>query len=161
MNQLHPRVAASIAGSSDVIIHDHDALGRAIRSPQDFSDAIRVPLKQITKSLFLRSKNGAGFAVAVLGMDRKLDFKAASLVAEIGRLEVGKPEELVDVIGYPRNGVSPLGLPDDIIVIIDAELTQFPTVLVGGGATGIEIEIDPNKIVKFTGARVATLSAPA
>lgn len=161
MNQLHPRVAASIAGTGDVIIHDHDSIGRHIHSPQDFAVAIGVPLKQITKSLFLRSKTGSGYAVAVLGMDRKLDFKAASLVAGIGRLEIGKPEELVEVIGYPRNGVSPLGLPDDIVVVIDKELRDFSTVLVGGGATGIEIQIAPAAIVELTGAKIDTISAAA
>ncbi|KZE43293.1 hypothetical protein AVW09_00695 [Microbacterium sp. T32] len=92
-------------------------------------------------------------------MNHKLDFAAASEAAGVGRLEVGKPEELAEVLGYPRNGVSPLGIPGEVPVLIDAELHNFPTILIGGGATGIEIEIAPDTLAHLTGAVVVSLSA--
>ena len=56
--------------------------------------------------------------------------------------------------GYPRNGVSPLGLAGGIAVVVDSRLFDYPTILIGGGATAIEIEIAPSDLVRLSGATV-------
>lgn len=71
-------------------------------------------------------------------------------------MEVASPEALNSSLGYPRNGVSPLGAPADIPVLLDEAVLNYPTVLVGGGATGIEIELSPKDLVQMTSATTGT-----
>lgn len=159
MTELHPRVRDSLARvGSAVTVHDHALLDREVRSPADFAAALAYPLDRITKSVFLAARGGA-YAVAVCAMPRKLDFPALSAaLAQAGRMQVAEPDALEATLGYPRNGVSPLGVPSGVAVVLDDELLRWPTVLIGGGATGVEVEIAPEELVRLSGAVVARIS---
>ncbi|AEF38662.1 aminoacyl-tRNA deacylase [Hoyosella subflava] len=159
MTSPHVNVLRSVdATGVNVAIHDHESFESPIRSPQDFADALGYQLSRITKTVFLRSKSSGHYAVAVCAMDRKLDFAAiADGLHQSTRMEVASAEELDRVIGYPKHGVSPLGLPSDVAVVVDEALLAEPTVLIGGGAAGVELELAPADLVWASGARVAQI----
>lgn len=143
MNQVHPRVASALdARIAEVVIHDHSSFPTEIRSPDDFSDAVGIPLSRVTKSLFLSRRDG-GYAIAVAGVDRRIDFKAVAAALGAPRVQVASPAELEAELGYPRNGVSPLGIPADVPIVLDAQLLEAATITVGAGAAGIEVELSP------------------
>jgi Cys-tRNA(Pro)/Cys-tRNA(Cys) deacylase len=165
VSALHPKVAG-VLGASEHTVHDHARFDRAITSPADFAEALRYPLDRITKSVFLSPQSAAQpdarYAVAVCGMGRKLDFAAVSAALDArGRMQVATPEQLGAVLGYPRNGVSPLGAPQGVAVLIDSAVLDHDTVLVGGGAVGIEVEIAPGLLVALCSARVAAITKAA
>nr|WP_225443620.1 YbaK/EbsC family protein [Lolliginicoccus lacisalsi] len=141
-----------------VTVHAHASLPGPIRSPQDFADALGYPLDRITKSVFLRARNGAAHAVAVCAMGCKLDMSEVSGIVGSGRMELAGPDELARVLGYPRHGVSPLGVPAPVVVLVDAGLLDEPTVLVGAGVAGVEVEIAPRDLVAAAGALVADIA---
>lgn len=161
MNSPHPKVFSLLGESGvDAKIHDHEAFATRISSPQDFADALGYSLRRITKTVFLRSKSSSErYAVAVCGMDRKLDFKAiAGSVEPPERMEVASADDLDRITGYPKHGVSPLGLPAGVEVLLDESLLDETTVLVGGGAAGVEIELDPSDLAAIAGARIAKIT---
>jgi Cys-tRNA(Pro)/Cys-tRNA(Cys) deacylase len=92
-------------------------------------------------------------------VDRRLNFKATASAIGTNRVEAASPEDLQARRGYPRNGVSPLGLAEDITVVVDRLLLDYPTVLIGGGATGIEIELSPADLIRISAATVGSITA--
>lgn len=158
MNSLHPSVQKAIdASGSRVVVHDHSSFEVEIKSPNDFSQAVGLPLERISKSLFLRRRDG-GHLVAVLGMTQRVDFKKLAVFVGAKHVDVASPEELQATLGYPRNGVSPIGISEDVVVIMDRALFGYPTITVGGGAMGIEVELAPYDVCTMSGATVTELA---
>jgi Cys-tRNA(Pro)/Cys-tRNA(Cys) deacylase len=159
MTALHGNVQGAISGLAPRYkVHDHEKLPSRIKTPQDFAAALGYPLQRITKTLFLRSHDGGMHAVAVCSIDRRLDLKSIAGATGARRLEVAPLELLEEKTGYSRNGVSPLGLAPDISVVMDAQLFDYPTVLVGGGAAGIEIELSPADLSLLSRAMVENIT---
>ena len=159
-NSLHKNVQAAISGlEAGCKIHDHNKFSSQIKSPQDFATALGYQIGRITKTLFLRTRDGRTYGVAVCSIDLRLDFKLAAEALGVKRIEAASPEDLKAKTGYPRNGVSPLGLAEDIAVVVDRPLLDYPTVLVGGGATAIEIEVAPADLIDISRATVQSITS--
>lgn len=159
LSKLHTSVQAALSGPKvEHKVHDHGDLPSEINSPHDFAAALGYPVQRIARTLFLRSHDRQSHAVAVWSADRRLNFKAAASAAGLKRVEAASPEELQAKTGYPRNGVSPLGLTGDIAVVVDGSLLGYETILIGGGVTAIEVELAPADLIRVTGATVADIS---
>ncbi|GGC75308.1 Cys-tRNA(Pro) deacylase [Hoyosella rhizosphaerae] len=160
MPSPHVRVVRALEGHGvEHCFVDHADMATDIRSPRDFADALGYDLGRITKSVVLRSRSDDAVAVVVCGMDRKLNFKAVSAIVGAGRMEMADSDCLAAVVGYPRHGVSPLGLEGGIAVVVDRKLLDEATVLAGAGAVGVEVEMAPADLVSACGAVVADISA--
>ena len=159
LHRLHGNVQRAVSRLEiDGKIHDHGQFESEIKNAQDFAAALGYSIERITKTLFLRSHDRQRYCVAVTSADRRLDFKSVAAATGVKRLEAAPPDELAVKTGYPRNGVSPLGLADDIAVIVDTPLLDCPTVLVGGGTTAVEIELTPADLVRVSRATVASIT---
>jgi Cys-tRNA(Pro)/Cys-tRNA(Cys) deacylase len=88
----------------------------------------------------------------VCSIASRVNFQAVGGQLGCQKAEVARPAELQDRVGYPLRGVSPIGL-DGIPVLIDEELFQLPTILVGAGEEGVEIEIVPADLERVTQGR--------
>ena len=131
---------------------NHTDLPGSIQSPADFARASGFMIDQITKSLLLASGTD-NFAIAVCPVQATCDFPLLAAVLQVGRLKMASSKDLGRVTGYPRNGVSPLGL--DVPVVLDETCTEFETILIGAGVVGTEVEIAPLALVTSTRAVVA------
>jgi Cys-tRNA(Pro)/Cys-tRNA(Cys) deacylase len=159
MNKPHKNVVDAISRfPTEYKIHDHSKLSSEIRNPNDFAAALGYPIQRITKTLFLRSHDGQSYVAAVCSMDRRLNFRSIANAIGTTRVEVASSEYLQIETGYPRNGVSPLGLAEDITVVVDRLLFDYPTVLVGGGTIAIEIELSPSDLVRISRATVESIT---
>lgn len=138
-------------------VHLHKDLPVPISSPQDFAAALGYELKRISKTLLLRDERGQSYYVIVLSCDRKVDLKMVAGSIGCGRLELASRRELEQCLGYPPQGVSPLGV-SGIQVLMDQALFDLPTVLVGAGEGGIEVELPPHKLQELTQAIALNLS---
>lgn len=152
----HPAIAAALThGAVTHKVHRHTDCSEPIKSPADFARCIGVPIEHITKTVLLVSQRGP-LCLAVCSAHRKMKFEVLSEAFKNGRLQVAPLEQLEKVLDYPRNSVSPLGAPLD--VFIDGDLTALPTVLIGGGVVGIEIELAPNDLVRTANATVLSFA---
>jgi Cys-tRNA(Pro)/Cys-tRNA(Cys) deacylase len=159
MTTIDPRVQHHIESLNiSCTIRYHRDFPIDIRSPADFADALGYQLARITKSVFCRAQSKASYAVLVGPMDQRIDFKQASQALDAGRLEVASPEELEQIIGYSRHGVSPFGLDSAISVVVARELLDYESDLVGAGAVGVEIEVSPRELVRATNALVENIA---
>jgi Cys-tRNA(Pro)/Cys-tRNA(Cys) deacylase len=153
MRDIHTRVREHLdTSAASFIVHDHDVVETAIESPADFAAALGYPLGRIMKTIVCRSRSTGTYAAIVCPMDTRVDFKRIAQQLNCGRLETADPAELESVVGYPRGGVSPLGLDDHIPVVIERRSLDYETVLIGGGVSGVEVEIAPRELIRITGA---------
>jgi len=159
IEKLHENVYAAIRGlEGECKVYDHRKLAAEIRTPADFAAALGYPVERIAKTLFLCSPDRQAYAAAVCSVSRRLDFKSAAGAIGVDRVELASAEDLRVKTGYPRNGVSPLGLPDGISVVLDRPLLDYPSILIGSGAAEVEIEIAPADLVRISGAAVTSIT---
>lgn len=158
-HKLHKNIQVAVSElDAGYSVHDHSNFSSEVRTPYDFSAILGYPIQRITKTLFLRSHDRRSHAVAVCSIDRRLDFASAADSIGAKRVEVASLEDLEIKTGYPKNGASPLGLTEDIAVLVDQPLLEYPTVLIGGGAIGIELELNPSDLVRISHATVMSIS---
>lgn len=127
-----------------------------IRTPADFAAALGYPVARITKTLFLRDAGTSAYALVTCPVPAKLDLAAVTRHLGWRRPQLAAREELLARTDYPPTGVSPLGVPG-VPVLLDASLFAFETVLVGGGAVGVEVELAPTDLQRTTDAAVLDL----
>jgi Cys-tRNA(Pro)/Cys-tRNA(Cys) deacylase len=157
---IHERVAVALQNSGIAHrVHAHAECAEPIRNADEFARALGVEPVCILKTVFLREQaNNGRFALVCCSSTRKLDLKATANVLKYGRMEFAPEAELASELGYPRHGVSPLGAPAHIPVVIDASILELPNVLVGAGIAGYEIALSSADLVAATGATVIQLT---
>ena len=87
----------------------------------------------------------------------QLDLVAKLL--EVNKVTFASREDLDLMLGYPPTGVSPLG-GGSTPVFIEETLLAYPTILVGSGSVGVEIECSPVDLARITRAKTINLVVP-
>jgi len=136
----------------------HAELAGPVESPDDVSLLHGVDIDRIAKTLFIVEVPDRGrAALAVLPVGQRLALGGAAQALGWNSAALASPDELADQLGQPARGVSPLGAPTGVRVLIDRSLGSGSPVLVGGGAIGVEVELSPDDLVLATRATVAEL----
>jgi Cys-tRNA(Pro) deacylase len=157
---VHPRVRAVLDEQRvPVRVHRHSDQPVAIRSPRDFAAALGYDIGRLTKSLFVRRRDG-GYAVIVCPVQRRVDLGRVARHLGSDRLELAGLRELEAHLGFSPGGVSPIGI-GDVPVLLDEGLFEHATVLVAAGEVAVEIEIEPARLAEVTGGSVLALTAAA
>ena len=160
----HPRVddVVGLLKPSRFRIWQHAALGKPIRSAADFAHAIGVDLGRIAKTVVVGRRGWpperrmaepvGAYAAVCLPSSRKIKLSAVAQTFGWLGCELATTVELEKLLG-----VSPLGL-GQIPLIVDESLFSHSTMLVGGGAIGVDIELAPRDLVGVTNARAASIA---
>lgn len=156
-SQVHPRVMSALVGSPHVV-RRHADCPAPITNPRDFAAALGYDVERITKTLLVSSSNGSNTALLIAPAARKVDLHRLARALGCGHLGLVSGVELEHQLGYVRHGVSPLGVSDKA-VYMDRSLMKWPTVLVGAGQPGLEIELAPELLWAATGAVLMDLGA--
>lgn len=155
---MHPKVEAILRSSALMYkVHRHADLPVPIQNPQDFAQALGYHLDCITKSVLLNAEPEEVYCLAVCSVDRKINLKLLAALTHTRRVHLARAEELQRLTDYPSRGVSPLGIAD-IPIYIDESLLTLPTILIGAGEIGVEIELSPTDLVTLAHATVIPLT---
>lgn len=133
----------------------HADFPQPILNPSDFARALGYDEGRITKTLLIHG--GEQFCLAVIPANLRLNFLAVAGMMGAKRCSVAPRADLDRLLGYPPMGVSPLGA-DGLKVIVDEKLKEVPSILIGSGEAGSEIEIAPADLVSLTGASYAAIT---
>ena len=138
--------------------HDHSSRGDHPDFAMEAARLLGVPPEAVFKSLvwFVDSRLVLALVPATTTVSAKF----------LARAVGGKKANLADVASAERvsgsvtGAISPLGLRQELPVVIDEEVRLHPVVYVSAGRRCLVVSLDPQDLIAATSARVAALSTP-
>ena len=151
----HVRSYLAEAGLEDHLLQLDDTS----RSAADAASAIGVAVGAIVKTLiFTITENGTGKVwtiAALVSGDRHCTIESLSDLAAID----GKPERpdanyVKEITGYSIGAVSPIGLDEDITILIDSALARFDRVWASAGHTHLVVGLSFEELAQLVPGRI-------
>jgi Cys-tRNA(Pro)/Cys-tRNA(Cys) deacylase len=113
-------------------------------------------IEQIFKTLVLRGDK-TGIFVCVIPGNAEVDLKKAAKVSGNKNCAMVHQKELLPLTGYIRGGCSPLGMKKPYPIFIHETCVLFGQIFISAGLRGLQLKINPNELIKVTGAIVCDL----
>ena len=113
-------------------------------------------IAQVFKTLVLRGDKN-GLLVCVIPGDKEVDLKKAAKVSGNKKVEMIAMKELLPLTGYIRGGCCPIGMKKPYPTWLHSTCTDFPFIYISAGVRGLQLQINPNDLLKVTGAGIADL----
>ncbi len=134
-------------------------LDGAARTAQEAADALGVQLGQIAKSVIFKRKQDSVAVLVVASGDRRVDEKKVSaLVGKVGRADA---DFVKAQTGFTIGGVSPVAHLNPPVTLLDQDLWRFEAVWAAAGHPHAVFQLQPQDLVRFTGAPVADVAQAA
>ena len=113
-------------------------------------------VEQIFKTLVLRGDKTAIFVCVIPG-NAEVDLKKAAKISGNKNCAMVQQKELLPLTGYIRGGCSPIGMKKPIPTYIHETCILFDHIFVSAGQRGLQFKINPDDLIKVTGAEVCDL----
>ena len=152
----HPSVR-HVASCLEAAGHPHPviALDDTARSAEEAATALGVETGAIVKTLVFTAGDPATPVIALVAGDRQCDVKAlAASVGGTGKCKRPDADRVKAATGYAIGGVSPIGLPAELPVFIDASLFRFPVVWAAAGHPHCVFQAAPSALETLASAAV-------
>ncbi len=121
------------------------------------ADALGLDQDMVFKTL-VTVGDKTGPAVFVIPVALALDLKRAAAASGNKRVEMLPLKDLTNVTGYLRGGCSPIGMKKRFLTFIDLRAQAQKTLSVSAGLRGVQILIEPDRLLAFVGGEYADLS---
>ena len=99
-----------------------------------------------------------GYIVCVIPGNMEVALKAAAKVAGAKKVDLIPMKELLQLTGYVRGGCSPIGMKKAFPTYYHSTIGDFDTVFVSAGVRGLQIQIAPDDLVRYTRGIVADIA---
>ena len=114
-------------------------------------------INRVFKTLVLHGEK-AGYFVCVIPGNMEVDLKKAAKVAGAKKAEMIHVKELLPLTGYIRAGCSPIGMKKPFPTFFHSSVMDYDFIYVSAGVRGLQLRIDPRRLVEFCGATVADVA---
>ena len=121
------------------------------------AEQLGEPVEQVFKTLVLRGSR-LGYLVCCIPVAEELDLKKVAKAAGEKHVEMLPLKELLPVTGYIRGGCSPIGMKKRFPTYIDETAILFEEIAISAGARGVQIFLNPEDLIRYTGAETADLT---
>ena len=135
-------------------IHKIEHLTKEYEVDENNLDAVSIALKvgeditRVFKTLVLWNDKKEMVVACIPGME-KLDLKKLAKLSGNKKLEMLAMKDLLAYTGYVRGGCSPIGIKKKHTAFIHESALENKTIFVSGGMRGIQIEIEPQKLIDY------------
>ena len=133
-------------------LHEYEHDPRAQSFGDEAVEKLGVSAERVFKTLVV-SVDGA-LHVACLPVSTKLSTKALGK-----RARLATADEAHRATGYVFGGTSPLGQRRRLPTHVDGSALEHETILVNAGRIGLQLELDPNDLVRLTHAKVHPIAS--
>lgn len=113
----------------------------------------------VFKTLVLKGDK-TGHFVCVIPGDKEVDLKAAARVSGNKKADLIPMKELLPTTGYIRGGCTPIGMKKPFPTFIHSTCLLYDTIYISAGVRGLQIAINPQKLIDFVGAVATELTMP-
>ncbi|GGK71098.1 hypothetical protein Sme01_26940 [Sphaerisporangium melleum] len=157
---LAPPVARAVETTADEVAVA--PIDPALADTAAFCERYGVTLEESANCVIVAAKRGgetryaAVMVLATMRADvngvvrRHLDARKTSFAAQA---------DAVELTGMEYGGITPLGLPDDWPVLVDAEVARRPLLVVGSGIRGSKLALAGAALARLKTAEVLPLAA--
>ena len=143
---------AGVAFSLHQYDYDPGDTGVGVQAAQ----SLGIEPARLLKTLMVRA--GAVNLCVLVSTDRTVNLKRLAAAAGAKDAALMAPAAAERVTGYQVGGISPFGQKKRVRTIIDRAAVGFATVMVNGGRRGLEIEVQPEDLVRFLDAEILDLA---
>jgi prolyl-tRNA editing enzyme YbaK/EbsC (Cys-tRNA(Pro) deacylase) len=149
------RVARELDPEVEVIWIDPDLADTAA-----FCERYGYSLEESGNCILVRSKTGeARYAACVVQATRQLDLnRHARRLVGARKASFAAPDESVERTLMLQGGITPIGLPEDLPVFIDAPIMALERVIVGGGSRGLKLRLRPKSLEALAQVTIVDIS---
>ena len=111
---------------------------------------------RVFKTLVTRGSSGEIF-VFIVPVREELDLKKAAKYSGEKAISMVRVSELLNLTGYIRGGCTAIGMKKDYPVFLEETASLFESIFVSGGKIGLQIELDPEDLLRTVSGRYADL----
>ncbi|AKU16013.1 YbaK/EbsC family protein [Luteipulveratus mongoliensis] len=150
--------AASLPGDVWVTPVDPDLADTAA-----FCEEYGVTLEQSANCVIVEARRGDQRTLAacmVLATDRADINKTVRKHLDARKISFASMDEATSASGMEFGGITPIGLPQDWPILVDARVAAAGTVVIGGGVRSSKIALDGALLGGLPGAEVIELAQP-
>lgn len=97
------------------------------------------------------------FFVCVVPGDAEIDLKKAAKTAGYKKVDLIPMKDLLPITGYIRGGCSPVGMKKKFPTFFHHSALDHQYIYVSAGVRGLQLKIEPSKLIGFVGASTADL----
>tara|TARA_R110001592_G_scaffold363371_2_gene685885 strand:- start:20608 stop:21075 length:468 start_codon:yes stop_codon:yes gene_type:complete len=143
---------AKISHKVHEYIHDSSAASYGLEA----AEKLGVPEAKVYKTLVV-SLDNKELAVGVIPVSSMLSMKLMAKAAGAKKATMAAKSDVERSTGYILGGVSPLGQKRRLKTILDSSAKDQPVIYVSAGRRGLEIELDPDDLVKLVNGEFAEI----
>ena len=140
---IHRSILSFIEASG--VEHELMACDPELADTAVFCERYGFPLDNSVNTILIKAKTGGErFAVCVLLATTRLDVnRVVRKRIEARRVSFASAEETRALTGMEIGGVTPICLPEDLPLWVDARIMERPYIILGGGNRSSKIKISP------------------
>ncbi len=120
------------------------------------AEQLGEPIEQVFKTLVLRGDR-TGLFVCVVPGNMEVDLKVAAKISGNKSCAMIHLKELFPETGYIRGGCSPIGMKKALPTFIHESALLYDDIFVSAGVRGLQLKINPEALIRFTGAGIYPL----
>ena len=121
------------------------------------ADQIGIPYDQCFKTL-VANGDKTGPVVFCIPCHKEIDLKRAASVTGNKKIEMIHVKDLLQLTGYIRGGVSPIGMKKKFPTYIDETCLCFDRITVSSGTKGAQLLLTVAELLPFVDAKTAALT---
>lgn len=121
-----------------------------------FCERYGYPLEGSANCIVVASKDDPPVVAACLNLaTTKLDVnKAVRKHLGVRKLSFAPPDLTREVTDMELGGITPVGLPEELPLLVDAAVMDRDQVIIGGGSRALKVLVDPEVFARMDGAEV-------
>jgi len=131
-------------------------LEQSARTAKDAATALRCEVGAIVKSLLLRADNE--FILCLVSGDKKCSLNKVKKLTGKKDVCMANAEDVKKQTGFTIGGVSPIGLANNLEIMIDDQLNRFQDIFAAAGHPNVVFKIDFKNLKKITKGIILNIS---
>ncbi len=133
-----------------------EVLNSSARTAVDAANSLKCEVGAIVKSLLLKADNG--FVLCLVSGDKKCSLSKIKKITGKKDVCMANAEDVKKQTGFTIGGVSPVGLVNNLDIMIDDQLNRFQDIFAAAGHPNAIFKIDFSSLNKITKGKIMDIS---
>ena len=133
-----------------------EVLTSSARTAIDAANSLKCEVGAIVKSLLLKADDG--FVLCLVSGDKKCSLNKIKKITGKKDVCMANAEDVKQQTGFTIGGVSPVGLINNLEIIIDEQLSRFQDIFAAAGHPNAVFKIDFNNLNKITQGKILDIA---